>query len=364
MQAEVLVISDTAERCEAFAVAAGRHFECAAHAPGDEIADVGGVFAIIADVSLDVPASVTFLRILKAKCMAGTQLLVVMRAEDRRSRIQAQSIGGTVFLRVDVDPSAVAGRLLQLAAARPDRLDGRLRAAVLGAQGACAALTNIFEAAHADRAIDARMVEAGTQLVMDAIEQGGIANWLEAVRAYDDRIYQHSLMVGGLAAAFSTTLGFAAGDRLRFVRATLVHDVGKAKIPVSILKKPGRLEPHEASIVRSHPKLGREMLESSGVTDPAMLEIALHHHELLDGSGYPDGLKGDQIGDFVRLATVCDIYAALVCPRPPRAAFSVPEALEIIEADAAAGKLEPAIVRMFGRTFAAEPTSEAPRVGP
>lgn len=364
MEAEVLVISDRGERGEAFAEAAGRHFECAAYAPGDEIADLRGVFAIVVDVSLDVPASVTFLRILKAKCMAGTQMLVVMRAEDRRSRIQAQSIGGTVFLRVDVEPSAIAGRLLQLAAARPDRLDGRLQAAVMGAQGACAALTNIFEAAHADRAIDTRMVEAGTRLVMDAIEHGGIANWLEAVRAYDDRIYQHSLMVGGLAAAFSTTLGFAAADRLRFVRATLVHDVGKAKIPVSILKKPGRLEPHEAAIVRTHPRLGRAMLEGSGVTDPAMLEIALHHHELLDGSGYPDGLKGDEIGDFVRLATVCDIYAALVCPRPPRAAFSVPEALEIIERDAAAGKLEPAIVRMFGRTFAAEPAHDGPRIAP
>lgn len=363
MAVEVLVISDRSRQGEAFAAAAGRHFECVVRAPGDEVGDVGGVFAIVADVSLGAPASATFLRALKARCMAGTQLLLVMRSEDRRSRIQAQAIGGTVFFRPDVEPSAVAARLLQLSVARPDRADGRLRAAVLGAQGACAALSNIFEAAQADRAIDARMVDAGTRLVLEAIEQGGIDNWLDAVRAYDDRVYQHSLMVGGLAAAFSSTLGFAADDRLRFVRAALVHDVGKAKVPVSILKKPGRLEPHEAAIVRTHPRLGRAMLEDSGVTDPAMLEVALHHHELLDGSGYPDGLRGDQICDFVRLATVCDIFAALVCPRPPRPAFAVPEALEIIERDAAVGKLEPAIVRMFGRTFAAEPSLAEPKPG-
>ncbi|GJD91636.1 hypothetical protein BHAOGJBA_5184 [Methylobacterium hispanicum] len=363
MAVEVLVISDRPSHGEAFAAAAGRHFESVVHAPGDEVADVDGVFAIVADVGFEVPTAAIYLRSLKARCMAGTQMLVVMRAEDRLSRIQAQAIGGNVFFRVDVEASAVAARLLQLSVVRPDRLDGRLRAAVLGAQSACAALTNIFEAAQADRAIDARMVEAGTRLVLEAIEQGGISNWLDAVRAYDDRVYQHSLMVGGLAAAFSSTLGFAADDRLRFVRAALVHDVGKAKIPVSILKKPGRLEPHEAAIVRTHPRLGRAMLEDSGVTDPAMLEVALHHHELLDGSGYPDGLKGDQIGDFVRLATVCDIFAALVCPRPPRQAFSVSEALEIIEREAAAGKLEPAIVLMFGRTFAAEPSLTGPKPG-
>jgi HD-GYP domain-containing protein (c-di-GMP phosphodiesterase class II) len=165
-------------------------------------------------------------------------------------------------------------------------------------------------------------------------------------------------MVAGLAAAFASTLGFAAADRLRLTRAALVHDVGKAKIPISILRKAGRLEPYEISIVRTHASLGHKMLKDAGVSDPAMLEVAMRHHERLDGSGYPDGLQGDEIGDFVRLVSVCDVYAALVAPRPPRPSYDIPSALAELEKEAAAGRLERAIVAVFALTFAPDPQPE------
>lgn len=360
MPAEVIVVTDRDDAGDRFREAVGRHFGCVVLRPGDEFADEGGTFALVVDMSLDVPGSVAYLRTLRAHCPAGTQILIVMRTDDRRGRVQAQAVGGTMFLHPGIEPPAVAARLLQLAVARPDGVDERMRAAVLGAQGACAALANIFEAANAGTRIDQRVVEAGTRTVLAAIEEGGIANWLDAVRAYDDRIYQHSLMVAGLAAAFASTLGFPAADRLRLTRAALVHDVGKAKIPISILRKAGRLEPYEISIVRTHASLGHQMLKDAGVSDPAMLEVAMRHHERLDGSGYPDGLQGDEIGDFVRLVSVCDVYAALVAPRAPRPSYDIPSALAELEKEAAAGRLEGAIVAMFARTFAPEPPRPEP----
>lgn len=360
MPAEVIVVTDRGDGGEGFRNAVGRHFECTVLRPGDEFAEGDGAFALVVDMSLDVPASVAYMRALRARCPAGMQVLIVMRSDDRRGRVQAQAVGGSMFLHPDVEPPAVAARLLQLAVARIYGVDERMRAAVLGAQGACAALANIFEAANAGTRIDRQMVEAGTRAVLEAIEHGGIANWLDAVRAYDDRIYQHSLMVAGLAAAFASTLGFPAGDRLRLTRAALVHDVGKAKIPISILRKAGRLEPYEVSIVRTHASLGYQMLKDAGVSDPAMLDVARSHHERLDGSGYPEGLRGDEIGDFVRLVSVCDVYAALVAPRPPRPSYDIPAALAELEREAGAGRLEGAIVAMFARTFAPEPLRPEP----
>ncbi len=365
MPAEVIVVTDRDDAGEALRDAVGRHFGCTVLRPGDGLVEWSDAFALVVDMSLDVPASVAYLRAVRGRSPAGTQVLVVMRADDRRGRVQAQSVGGSMFLHPDIEPPAVAARLLQLAVARGDGVDDRMRAAVLGAQAACAALANIFEAANAGTRIDRQMVEAGTRTVLAAIEQGGIANWLDAVRAYDDRIYQHSLMVAGLAAAFASTLGFPAADRLRLTRAALVHDVGKAKIPISILRKAGRLEPYEVSIIRTHASLGHEMLKDAGISDPAMLDVARSHHERLDGSGYPEGLRGDEIGDFVRLVSVCDVYAALVAPRPPRPSYDIPAALTELQREAAAGRLEGAIVAMFARTFAPEPRPEiAPSPGP
>lgn len=360
MQPEVIVVSDRSDASAATVEAVSRHFHCIPVRSGDKVDDVDAIFAIVVDASLDSGEMVAQLRGLRGRCPVGAQLIVMMRADDRRSRVQAQSMGGSMFLHPGIEPQAVAGRLLQLAAARAHGVDDRMRAAVLGAQAACAALANIFEAANAGRRIDGAVVETGTRVVLEAIEQGGIANWLDAVRAYDDRIYQHSVMVAGLAAAFASTLGFSAADRLRLTRAALVHDVGKAKIPISILRKAGRLEPYELSIVRTHPVLGHEMLKQAGVTDPAMLEVAKKHHERLDGSGYPEGLKGDQIGDFVRLVAVCDVYAALVAPRPPRPSFDIPAALAELDREAAEGRLERAIVAVFARTFAPEPGRPEP----
>jgi HD-GYP domain-containing protein (c-di-GMP phosphodiesterase class II) len=124
--------------------------------------------------------------------------------------------------------------------------------------------------------------------------------------------------------AFAQHLGMREDDQRRLARAALLHDVGKAFIPVAILDKPGVLTDEEMIEIRKHPRLGYDALAAQGGFPPEMLDVVLHHHEFLDGTGYPDGLRGDQISDIVRLTTIVDIYAALVEKRAYRLPLPTP----------------------------------------
>jgi HD-GYP domain-containing protein (c-di-GMP phosphodiesterase class II) len=120
-------------------------------------------------------------------------------------------------------------------------------------------------------------------------------------------------------------------DQRRVVRAALLHDVGKAFVPAALLDKQGKLTADEIIILRQHPRRGYEALATQGGFPPEMLDVILHHHEFLDGSGYPNGLRSEQISDIVRLTTIVDIYAALIERRAYRPAFPQARAFAIME---------------------------------
>jgi HD-GYP domain-containing protein (c-di-GMP phosphodiesterase class II) len=112
-----------------------------------------------------------------------------------------------------------------------------------------------------------------------------------------------------------------------------------------VLDKPGKLTDEETSVMRQHPRLGYEALVAQGGFPPEMLDVVLHHHEFLDGSGYPNGLRGDQISDIVRLTTIVDIYTALVEKRAYRLPFTHTEAFATMEK--MVGKLDPHLLHAF-----------------
>ncbi|MCJ2061603.1 HD domain-containing protein [Methylobacterium sp. J-088] len=187
-------------------------------------------------------------------------------------------------------------------------------------------------------------VQNGTEAVARAIGAAGILDWIRVVREFDDATHQHILLVAGLAAAFAGTLGLAAPDRHRLTKAALLHDVGKTKVPAAILTKPGRLDAAEMAIMRTHAAAGHAMLLGQGFEAP-VLAVARSHHEMLDGSGYPDGLDGRDIPDLVRLVTVCDVYGALIERRPYRAPLGSAEAFGIL--DGMAGRLDRVLIGAF-----------------
>jgi HD-GYP domain-containing protein (c-di-GMP phosphodiesterase class II) len=114
---------------------------------------------------------------------------------------------------------------------------------------------------------------------------------------------------------------------------------------VEILDKPRDLTVEEMEIVRQHPRRGYDALSAQGGFPPEMLDVVLHHHELLDGTGYPNGLNGNQISDIVRLITIVDIYAALVEKRAYRLQFTHIKAFEMMEG--MDGKLDQHLLQAF-----------------
>src|SRR5256885_8926887 len=98
--------------------------------------------------------------------------------------------------------------------------------------------------------------------------------------------------------------------------AGLLHDIGKMAIATSILNKPGRLTDQEFDEMREHPARGLELLKAGGVDDPVVLDVCLHHHEKVDGTGYPHRLRGEDISLLAKMGAVCDVYDAITSDRP------------------------------------------------
>ena len=92
----------------------------------------------------------------------------------------------------------------------------------------------------------------------------------------------------------------------------MLHDIGKARIPLAILEKPGPLDENEMAVMRQHPQFGLDALGSVSGIHKEMADVVIHHHEYLDGSGYPHGLRGSEISDLVRMITIADVFAALI----------------------------------------------------
>lgn len=202
-----------------------------------------------------------------------------------------------------------------------------------------------FEAARSGRPVRAAEVDAGTEVILEAVSNCGIRTWLETIDRHDSQIYQHSLSVAGYAAAFGLQLDLSRADQMRLAKSALLHDLGKAKIPLEILNKPGKLTAEEMAVMRTHPDIGADILAAQGDFDDTMLEVVRHHHEMLDGTGYPAGLSGSAVPDLVRLVTICDIHSALTERRPYRNPLPHDEAHAIMCKMSA--KLDIALLRVF-----------------
>ena len=192
------------------------------------------------------------------------------------------------------------------------------------------ALAELFVKASQDQTISKAVIERGGEIVRDAVSQSSIQSWLDVVRRCDNVTYQHCLLVAGLTAAMAMSIGLSLAHQRLLSQAALIHDIGKARVPSAILNKPGPLTPAEMATMRTHAPVGHEMLVRQRQFDPQLLDMVRHHHEYLDGTGYPDGLRSTQISQFVRLLTICDIYAALIERRPYKAPAPSEKALSIL----------------------------------
>ncbi len=167
-------------------------------------------------------------------------------------------------------------------------------------------------------------LERVLQGTLDVIEQ--------ATEARDPYTAGHQRRVAELAVAIARQMGLPEESCVTPIRtAALVHDVGKIAIPTDILSKPARLSRVEFELVKAHPQVGYDILKRADLPEPVP-EIVLQHHERLDGSGYPQGLSGDDILPEAQILAVADVTEAMSSHRPYRAALGVGAALEELSA--------------------------------
>ncbi|SFL36935.1 HD-GYP domain-containing protein [Methylobacterium pseudosasicola] len=342
---ELLLISDDLRRAERLARDFGASTASRIHDLYDDEPFAAHPGAIVSDVErLTSDAIIRLRRILGQVRGKGVPYLFLVHGNAARAEAQAQVLGADGLLSA----SASARQLLDTLG----RMRAPLRSVPVAVQAhACEAGQFLKQVLLSGKPITPVVAEIGTDLVVRAVSDSGIHDWIRAVQRFDDATHQHCLLVASLAAAFSAVLGLRAADRHRLTKAALLHDVGKIHVPTEILNKPGKLTESETAVMRTHPARGYHMLVGAGFED-GMLAAVRSHHEMLDGSGYPDQLPAREIPDLVRLVTICDVYGALIERRPYRAPMPGERAYGVLKG--MAGRLDADFVRAFQPVAAAK----------
>lgn len=169
-----------------------------------------------------------------------------------------------------------------------------------------------------------------SQESLKAALDGTIIAVTRVAEARDPYTSGHQRRVAALAAAIAEELGWGRQAVEGIHLGAMIHDIGKIHLPAEILSKPSRLNDIEFSLIKSHPQVGYDILKDIDFPWP-VAEIAHQHHERLDGSGYPQGLKGDEICPEARIVSVADIVEAMASHRPYRAGLGIEAALKEVE---------------------------------
>ena len=150
------------------------------------------------------------------------------------------------------------------------------------------------------------------------------------LKSYDEYTYHHSLSVAVLSVAIGQTIGLSNNDLRRLCRCAFLHDIGKIFVPIDLINKPGKLDPKEFETVKDHAIRGGQYLKTGAIGGAELWVGIMCHHEKIDGTGYPRGLKKDEIPLFSRIISVADVYDALTSLRPYRNPMTPGEALEMV----------------------------------
>jgi putative nucleotidyltransferase with HDIG domain len=288
---------------------------------------------VVVDINLRSPECVQLVRNkLRSEPYRTMPRLFVLADALHHGSMQAWALGATDTISRPFDAQAI---LQRIRAAFPDShgydATDRGKALNRGVEAAHAVMVKMFEKLPQGVPLQFSDVVAAENKILKAIKHSSLREWLTTVGCHHTDTYRHCLFVTGFAVAFAQHLGMRDDDQRRLARAALLHDVGKAFIPVEILDKPATLTSEEMDEIRKHPRRGYDVLAAQGGFPPEMLDVVLHHHEFLDGSGYPNGLRDNQISDIVRLITIVDIYAALVEKRAYRMQYTHAAAFAIME---------------------------------
>lgn len=179
------------------------------------------------------------------------------------------------------------------------------------------AVASMFNDVRMGKALD---TESAMQLVddiADSVDRNlGALISLARLKNKDEYTYMHSVAVCALMVALAKELNLSDAETKQAGLAGLLHDIGKAGIPMEVLNKPGALTDEEFTLVKQHPERGHAMLLQANFADEVALDVCLHHHEKVSGLGYPHKLPANEISLFAKMGAVCDVYDAITSNRP------------------------------------------------
>jgi putative nucleotidyltransferase with HDIG domain len=224
------------------------------------------------------------------------------------------------------------------------------------------AVVSMFEEARMGNTVDVDGAKLLVEEIADSVARNpGAIISLARLKTVDDYTYMHSVAVCALMVALAKQLGLDEAQTRSAGLAGLLHDLGKAVMPMAVLNKPGKLTEAEFTIIKSHPVEGHKMLLGGINVDPMALDVCLHHHEKVDGSGYPKGLKGDGISLYAKMGAVCDVYDAITSNRPYKLGWDPAESLRKM-AEWTTGHFDPRVFQAFVKSIGIYPVGSLVRL--
>lgn len=217
------------------------------------------------------------------------------------------------------------------------------------------AVISMFEEARMGKAVDTGGARKLVEEISDSVARNPSALIsLARLKTVDDYTYMHSVAVCAMMVGLAKQVGLDEEQTRLAGMAGLLHDLGKALMPMDVLNKPGKLTDAEFKIIKTHPVEGHKMLLTGKDVHPLVLDVCLHHHEKTDGSGYPKGLSDKQISLFAKMGAVCDVYDAITSNRPYKAGWDPAESLRKM-AEWCNGHFDPQIFQGFVKSLGIYP---------
>ena len=224
------------------------------------------------------------------------------------------------------------------------------------------AVTLMFREVRMGNAVDTATIGPLVDEISDSVARNTSALIsLARLKSADDYTYMHSVAVCAMMIALARSVGLGKEQVRSAGVAGLLHDVGKMLVPSAVLNKPGKLTDAEFSLIKAHPFKGHAFLLETAITDPVALDVCLHHHEKVDGSGYPEGLLGPEISVMAKMAAVCDVYDAITSNRPYKAGWDPSESLRQM-GQWASGHFELTVFQAFAKTLGIYPVGSLVRL--
>jgi HD-GYP domain-containing protein (c-di-GMP phosphodiesterase class II) len=229
---------------------------------------------------------------------------------------------------VEVDQMLAAAQSLLVPLSQQVEFDQEVKRAAKICNKAKHAVVSMFQEVRMGKAISADAAGELVDEISSSVRRNpGALISLARLKTADDYTYMHSVAVCALMVSLARQLGQDEKSTRELGLAGLLHDLGKAMMPSEVLNKPGKLTDDEFAIMRTHPGEGHRLLVDGDAVGAIVLDVCRHHHEKVDGSGYPDHLSGDQISLHAKMGAVCDVYDAITSNRPYKAGWDPAESI-------------------------------------